>query len=118
MLNGAALGLPLATLGFQSEPLEFAASMIGFDASYKVTATWAGKEMIEFEGDEVEAWLVDIDWLHEGLGDVYPGGPDASGGRYWVINNPPEGLPYVLRYKTDTYAVEFLTSTCADRSPE
>lgn len=112
MLHGGAMGLSLATLVFQDEPLDFAASMINFDATYKVTATWVGKEKFEYEGSEIEAWLVDIEWLHEGLGDVYPPGPDASGGRYWIVNNPPAGFPYVPRYKTDTYAVEFVDGYC------
>lgn len=118
MLHGGAMGLPLATIDHQQEPLEFAASMINFDATYKVTATWAGKEALIFKGMEIEAWLIDIHWLHEGTGDIYPAGPDRSGGRYWVVNNPPKGFPYVPRYQTDTYAVEFIQGACPDTSVE
>ncbi len=39
---------------------------------------------------------------------VYPPGPDGSGGRYWVLSEKTAELPHVIRYKTDTYAVEFL----------
>ncbi len=112
MLHGGAMGLPLATLEYQHEPLVFAASMIGFDATYEVIATWAGKESFEFKGKNVEAWMIDIEWHHVELGDVYPPGPDASGGRYWVVHNPPSGFPYVPRYKTDAYAVEFVAGNC------
>jgi len=114
MLHGGAMGLPLALLPYQDTPLKFNASMIAFDASYTVTAEWAGSETIEYEGEAVDVWFVDIEWLHEGLGDIYPPGPDASGGRYWVAHNPPAGFPYVLRYKTDTYAIEFLPLACPD----
>jgi len=112
MLHGGAMGLPLALLDYQSAPLSFRASMISMDATYTVTAEWAGKETIEYDGQPIEIWWVDVEWLHEGLGDIYPPGPDASGGRYWVAPNPPEGFPYVLRYKTDTYAVEFVEEFC------
>ncbi len=112
MLAGGSLGLPLATIAYQKEPLEFLASMMSFDASYRVKAEWAGSETLDFEGKQVEAWLVDIEWHHQELGDVYPPGPDASGGRYWVVPNPPDGFPYVPRYKTDTYAVEFIEGVC------
>jgi len=112
MLAGSSLGLPLATLAYQSEPLEFLASMMSFDASYRVIAEWVGRETLSHEGKQVEAWLVDVEWHHKKLADVYPAGPDASGGRYWVVADPPDGFPYVPRYKTDTYAVEFIQSAC------
>lgn len=112
MLDGGSLGLPLATIAYQEKPLEFLASMMSFDASYRVKAEWVGSETLDFEGNQVEAWLIDIEWHHEVLGDVYPPGPDASGGRYWVVPDPPDGFPYVPRYKTDSYAVEFIRKFC------
>ncbi len=112
MLHGAAMGLPLATMDFQDEPVEFLASMVGFDASYVVIAEWVGKEMLRFQEKDIEAWLIDVEWHHRESGDVYPPGPDASGGRYWVVNDPPQGYPYVPRYQTDTYAVEFDQGIC------
>lgn len=112
MLHGGAMGLPLATMSEQDAPVEFLASMVGFDATYNVVAEWIGKETLEFEGDEIEAWLIDVEWHHRESGDVYPPGPNASGGRYWVVPNPPAGFPYVPRYQTDTYAVEFVDGIC------
>ncbi|MGI9234852.1 MAG: hypothetical protein ACR2RD_14555 [Woeseiaceae bacterium] len=112
MLHGGAMGLPLAAMNFQEEPVEFLASMVGFDATYTVNAEWVGREMLEFDGQKIESWLIDVEWHHRESGDVYPPGPDASGGRYWVVPSPPEGYPYVPRYKTDTYAVEFDTHFC------
>jgi len=55
---------------------------------------------------------VDVEWHHRESGDVYLPGPDASGGRYWIVTEPPAGFPYVPRYKTDTYAVEFVGGFC------
>ncbi len=113
MLNGAGLGLPLASLEWQDKPLSLLSSMIGMDASYDVTATWAEKEKLTTpEGAQVEAWLIDVEWKHRELGDIYPPGPDASGGRYWIVQQPPEGFPAVVRYKTDTYVVEFVSEFC------
>jgi len=113
MLNGAGLGLPLASLDWQDQPLSLLSSMINMDASYDVIATWAGKEKITTpDGIALETWLIDVEWKHRELGDIYPPGPDASGGRYWVVQHPPKGFPPVVRYKTDTYVVEFLEEFC------
>lgn len=112
MLHGGAMGLPLATMDFQDESIIFLASMVGLDATYDVVAEWVGKETLEFGGQQVQSWLIDVEWRHRESGDVYLPGPNASGGRYWVVQAPPDGYPYVPRYKTDTYAVEFGTHFC------
>lgn len=112
MLPGAVMGLPLATLGYQESPLEFSASMMSFDATYRVIVSWVGRETLEYNDQKVEALLVDAEWHHQESGDIYPPGPDASGGRYWLVPKPPEGFPYVPRYQTDTYAVEFVPGVC------
>ena len=65
-------------------------------------------------GRDVDVWLVDVEWHHLETGDIYAAGPDASGGRYWVVRNPPPGFPYVPRYKTDTYTIEFIADLCPD----
>lgn len=118
MLHGANMGLPLATLDWQDEPLSFPASMIGFDGTYTVTATWAGKDELTHDGENLEAWMIDVHWLHHESGDIYAAGPDENGGRYWVVRHPPEGFPYVPRYQTDTYLVEFSGETCANAQTE
>ena len=117
MLHGGAMGLPLATMKYQDEPVQFAASMMAFDGTYDVTAEWVGKEMLEFDGQQVESWMIDVTWHHRETGDIYPPGPDASGGRYWVVPEPPAGYPYVPRYRTDTYVVEFEGLVSANPCP-
>lgn len=112
MLHGGAMGLPLATMDWQSDIVEFQASMMSFDATYKVKARWVGKETLTIDDQKILAWLIDVEWLHEETGDVYPPGPDASGGRYWVVPNPPDGIPNVPIYKTDSYVVEFGHDVC------
>ena len=113
MFRGMNLGLALATLDPATQlPAELSASMVSMDATYDVIVTYAGTATFEFEGTQVEAWMADVEWHHLGLGDVYPPGPDASGGRYWIVNDPPAGFPYVPRYQTDAYAVEFEPSVC------
>jgi len=110
---GMNFGVALATLDPEEDfPLELPASMIQFDAGYRVIASIAGRETLDMPHGPVESWMIDVEWHHLGQGDVYPGGPDASGGRYWVVPNPPAGVPYVPRYKTDSYAVEFIPVTC------
>lgn len=112
MFNGIVMGLPIATLDTSLYPAEISASMLVYDAVYRVILTDAGTDTLSFNGQEVETRMIDVEWHHLGQGDIYPPGPDASGGRYWVNNNPPEGFPYVAKYKTDTYAVEFIADTC------
>ncbi len=110
---GSNFGLVLATLNPEEDfPLELPASMIRFDAGYRVIASVAGRETLDMPHGPVQSWMIDVEWHHLELGDIYPGGPDASGGRYWIVPNPPAGVPYVPRYKTDTYAVEFIPGTC------
>jgi len=117
MLHGMAMGLPLAAMDVPDGPVSFLASMMSFDATYTVIATWVGTETISYDGTEIIAALVDVEWHHRESGDVYPPGPDASGGRYWIVTEPPDGFPYVPRYKTDTYAVEFVGGFCPPAHP-
>ena len=113
MFRGMNLGLALATLDpIKQLPAEMPASMVSMDATYNVIVTYAGTDTFDFEGETVEAWMADVEWHHLGIGDVYPPGPDASGGRYWIVSDPPAGFPYVPRYQTDAYAVEFEPSGC------
>ncbi len=112
MFHGGALGLPLAALGEQKKPVSFPASMMSFDATYEVQASWVGVETLQHEGKPVTAATVDVRWHHNESGDVYPPGPDASGGRFWLVPSPPDGFPYVPAYRTDTYAVEFVRAIC------
>ena len=106
MLHGMVMGLPLAAMDIPEEPIRFLASMVAFDGTYEVIGTWVGTETLHINNTEVVANLVDVEWHHRETGDVYPPGPHASGGRYWIVPDPPPGLPYVPRYKTDTYVVD------------
>ena len=112
MLHGMVMGLPLATIDVPDEPLKFDASMVTFDGTYDVIATWTGSETLQWNDREVTAQLIDVEWFHRETGDVYPPGPDESGGRFWVVSEPPAGFPYVPRYQTSTYAVEFVPGVC------
>jgi len=112
MYNAIILGVPLAAIGDWNRPVTMTGFMTQFDATYALTATQTGKEVIEIGGDEVAVRWIDVHWIHNEIGDVYPAGPDASGGRYWITEQSRTDLPRVLRYKTDTYAIEFLPQFC------
>jgi len=118
MWHGGALGLPLATLAADRYPIEFASSMMAFDGTYRTIATLHGTEMLDHDGDAVEALLVDVEWHHHETGDVYAPGPDASGGRYWLVIDPPDGFAHVPQYKTDTYLVSTLIDACPSENDE
>ncbi len=112
MYHGAVLGLPLATLDYTKSGYELDSSMMNFDAHYRVIATSDGTEDLVHDGKTYSMTRVDVEWHHDN-GDIYPPGPDGSGGRYWVLRENATDLPQVIRYKTDTYAVEFFPDTCA-----
>ena len=112
MWHGGALGLPLVTVDPTRFPVEFTSSMVAFDGTYRTIATLAGHEKLEHRGQTVDAMLVDVEWHHNESGDVYPPGPDGSGGRFWLLPEPPDGLPYVLQYQTDSYLVSTLMDAC------
>ncbi len=117
MWHGGALGLPLATIDADRYPVEFASSMVAFHGTYRTIATLAGRETLQHEGAPVEALLVDVEWHHIESGDIYPPGPDASGGRYWLLPDPPDNYPYVPQYRTDTYLVSTLMDECPGNEP-
>ena len=58
---------------------------MSFDGTYRTIATLAGRETFTHDSQQVEVLLVDVEWHHQETGDVYPPGPDASGGRYWLV---------------------------------
>lgn len=114
MWHGNALGLVLATIAPETYPVEFASSMIAFDGTYRTIATLAGRETRNHRGSSVEMLWVDVEWHHNESGDVYPPGPEAAGGRYWIVPNPPSSMPYVPQYRTDTYVISTLLDNCPE----
>ncbi|MEM7280482.1 MAG: hypothetical protein AAF438_02450, partial [Pseudomonadota bacterium] len=85
MFHGGALGLPLATIVKLSGSVELQASMMQFDGTYDVTVTWQGQHTLKYDGQSIEAYLADVRWHHLESGDIYPPGPQASGGRFWLV---------------------------------
>ncbi|SIN63180.1 hypothetical protein SAMN02745824_1193 [Parasphingorhabdus marina DSM 22363] len=112
MYSAATMGLPLSTLEFGDQTVAFTALMTNFDASYAIQASKTGAEMLETETGQIPVDWIDVTWKHNEAGDIYPPGPDASGGRYWITRTPVEGVPRILRYKTDSYVVEFEPQYC------
>ncbi len=98
--DGMIFGLVLAALplkeGMQYRlPSVMSAFMHGF---------WANADMKLAEpvkladGKDYRQWRVDVEWLNINDGDIYPPGPDESGGSYYILENPPAGTPPVYRY--------------------
>jgi len=112
LYDGASLGLALSRLSFDTDIYSFQSSMIGMQATYSTIVTLAGRETVQHGDHTLDVLLVDVEWHHNELGDVYLPGPNESGGRYSIVQNPPAGVPYVLRYQTDTYVVEFKPDIC------
>ena len=67
-----------------------------------------GTEPVDIgDGVERDAWVVEMDWWGMGRdhGFFTPGGgvngSAGSGGKYWVLQDAPEGVPAVVRIRTE-----------------
>jgi hypothetical protein len=67
-----------------------------------------GSDMVDVgDGVERSAWVIDVDWWGMGADHATftPGGrPDGTagpGGKYWVLRDPPPGMPPVVRVQTE-----------------
>ena len=79
------------------------------------TKYWAvprvvGSEPIDLgDGKPHEAWVVELDWWGMGVENTHEnrsrgGGANGTagpGGKYWVLKNPPRGVPHVARVQTE-----------------
>ncbi len=98
--------LPL-TEGFVGRlPMIFAATGTKYWAVPRVV----GSEPIDIgDGESREAWVVELDWWGMGAHDTEDnrssgGGPNQTagpGGKYWVLKDPPAGVPHVVRIQTE-----------------
>ena len=118
MYHAILLGIPLSAIDDWSRPIRMIGMMTQFDASYTLTATRSGTEAISAGGKDSTVSLIDVHWVHNEIGDVYPAGPNASGGRYWITVEAQSKLPRVIRYKTDTYVVEYVPRFCPSDSSD
>lgn len=114
MFNTSNFGLVLASLSLDMGKIfrlplmypQYEASM------YWVTARVTGtRDFRDHANQPVPAWQVDIEWLDLKGGGIYPGGPDKSGGSYFILKQPHDSLPPVLAYLNDSTAIEVDTST-------
>ena len=102
----AIAGLPLAA-GYQARLPSVMPQLLG---SYWTLISVTGETQFKLDdGTTIDAWQVDVDWLHLESGDVYPGGPDGSGGAYTIAKKIQTGEPRVLRYLTDTSDVRLVS---------
>jgi hypothetical protein len=109
MFDGTTLGLLLASLplrvGFTARlPILFVQPDVG-----SVTKYWAIVRVAAIEpvpgpnATSVDTYRVDVDWADYDTGVVSsPGGPENSGGSYWIARQPPGGFPFVPRYASSS----------------
>jgi len=110
MFDGNNMGLILAALplkhGYETR---VAVVYPRFTTSYWVVARVTGqKSFDDGRGGKVQAWVVDTDWIDRKSGHVSPGGPDASGGTYYVVPEPPEWYPHVPKYINASFDTEVI----------
>ncbi len=112
MYDAMILGVPLSTLNFETKAYALKAFMTNFNGTYALVASKTGEATVNHAGKEIALNWIDVKWHHEQSGDIYPAGPDASGGRYWITREAHPDLPRIIRYQTDSYAIEYLPNTC------
>ncbi len=81
--------------------------MASAEAKYWAVPRVVGTEEVDLgDGIDHEAWVVELDWWGIG-GDTsyFPGGgrndSGGTGGRYWILKDPPPGVGRVFRVRTE-----------------
>lgn len=102
--DGFILGLALSGLPLSDgKEYRLPSVMPNFMAGYWLHATVSdGGDVTLSDGSEQSIWFVDVEWWNINDGDIYPAGPDGTGGRYSIFKQPKSGQPAVYRYQTDT----------------
>ncbi|ANM29630.1 hypothetical protein ABI59_08630 [Acidobacteria bacterium Mor1] len=106
LFDASTAGLVLAALplaeGYRSRfAVAFLSPADGTPTFYRMIARTTGRR--ELTGHDTYAWNVDVDWAELGTGEISsPGGEDKAGGAYWILTDPPAGLPFVPRYANES----------------
>jgi hypothetical protein len=108
MLESGAHDVWMAALPFDDG---FAAKLPVLQAStaskHWVVARVVGSEVVDpGDGSELDAWVVELDWWGMGADPSYfPGGgrngTAGTGGKYWILKDPPPGMSRVFRVRTE-----------------
>lgn len=83
------------------------ALMASAEAKYWAVPRVVGSEIVDpGDGTELDAWVVELDWWGMGADNSYfPGGgrndTAGSGGKYWILKDPPAGMGRVFRVRTE-----------------
>ena len=111
--EGSALGLVLAALplkqGYSARlPIAMSLGLSAELTTYMITARVVGTEKIAVPGGrKLKAWVVEVDWADLETEELSSkGGAEESGGAYYVVTNPPKGLPHVLRYRNEGSSID------------
>ena len=113
VFDATAMGVILAALrlevGFEARiPIVFVQAGNGGISHYDLIAKVVADDQLEIDGhDGVTAYKVESGWADPGTGAITSaGGADESGGAYWILPSPTDGLPYAPRYKNN--AIDYI----------
>ena len=109
MYYGMSFGGVIATLPLETGfKVRMPTVFPSWDGMYWLELTVAAEETVQAPDDETLAvYRVDAEWLNLADGEIYPAGPNSSGGAYYILKNNHKDIPRVWRYVTDTYEVIF-----------
>jgi hypothetical protein len=81
--------------------------MASAGAKYWAVPRVVGSETVDLgDGTQLDAWVVELDWWGiAGDSSYFPGGgrndTAGTGGKYWILKNPPPGVGKVFRVQTE-----------------
>ncbi len=108
MLEAAAHDVWMAALTYEDGfTARIPVIMASSGAKHWAVPRVVGTEPVELgDGRRLEAWVVSLDWWGMGGDSSYfpgvrPDGSVGSGGKYWILKDPPRGLGRVFRVRTE-----------------
>ncbi len=104
MFDGQIAGLAIASLPLGTDkkwsmPMTIPTLKAEYWLEAKVTDRTL---MAAANGQQVDVWVVDALWHNLTDGDIYPGGPENSGGTYYITADQQAGQPVVMAYANNS----------------
>jgi len=74
-----------------------------FKGVHHITLRVVGRETLKTpQGEDIDTWKVEAEWVDLGSGDIYEPGAEGTGGVYHMAVEPGGGVPYVVKYEAQS----------------
>lgn len=104
MFDGWIAGLAIAALPLEeSYWASLPTATYIFKGVHHLTVRVVGREtFVTPQGEEIDTWRVEAEWVDLGSGDIYEPGAEGAGGVYNLAVEPGDGVPYVVKYEAQS----------------